>query len=88
MIAMTLASLRPVPVSLAREGRDEQRMNVIPKRSASSTKNAISSTARADLPPVLAKRQSVMAVGSGRLPAIVVPLPQVAWSDLIAKPIS
>ena len=33
-------SRRPVPVFPAREGRDEQRMNIIPKSSASSTKHA------------------------------------------------
>ncbi len=37
-MATALASLSPVPVSFAREGRDEQHINAIPKRSANSTK--------------------------------------------------
>jgi len=37
-VTMALARLRPVLVSLVREGRDEQHMNAIHKRSANSTK--------------------------------------------------
>jgi hypothetical protein len=79
---MALASLLPAPVSLAREGSDEQRINAIPKRSASSTKKYKMPSARADLPPVLRERQSVLVPRNGRLPDIVVPLPQVARRDL------
>jgi hypothetical protein len=37
-MTMALASLRPVPVSLVRDSRDEQHMNAISKRSANATK--------------------------------------------------
>jgi hypothetical protein len=37
-MAMAVASLRPVPVSLVRDSRDEQPMNAISKRSANATK--------------------------------------------------
>ena len=86
-MATALGSLWPAAVSLAREGRDEQHVNAIPKRSASSTKMQIPS-AGADLPPVLRERQSVLILRKGRLPDIVVPLPQVASGDLVVEQIS
>ena len=88
MIAMALASLWPAPVSLALEGRDEQRMNVIPKRSANSTRNCQIPIGPCRFAPVLTQRQLVTVVGTGRLPNIVVPLPQVVRGDLVAKSIS
>src|ERR1700679_3124052 len=54
---MALASLRPDPVSLDRESRDEQHINAIPKRSASSTNTHKIRFAGADLPPVLLRGQ-------------------------------
>jgi hypothetical protein len=50
----------------------------IPKSRASSTKNTKIPIDRGDLPPVLPERQSVMAPAKGRLPDVVVLLPQVA----------
>jgi hypothetical protein len=84
---MRLASLRPTPVSFAREDRDEQHMNAISKRSASSKKHQ-NPSAGADLPPVLPGGQSVLVLRYGRLPDIVVPLPQVASRGLVALQIS
>jgi hypothetical protein len=77
-MATALATLPP-PVSPAREGRDEQHINAIPKRSATSPKCNMP-TAGADLPPVLKKGQSVLV----SLPDIVVPLPQGTRGDPIA----
>jgi hypothetical protein len=80
---MAFTNLRPAPVSFARacESREEQRISANPKSSASSTKTAKSPSAQADLPSVHRERQSVMVPGEGRLPGIVVPLPQVVIGD-------
>ena len=80
MMARAPTSLRPVLVSFAREGRDEQHINAISRRGPSSTKRKIPS-AGIDLPPVLRERQSVPVVCERRLPDIVVPLPQVTRGD-------
>jgi hypothetical protein len=77
-MATALASLPPAPVCFAREGRDEQHMNAIPKKERQLDKRAKIPAACADLPPVLRERQSVMALGWGRLADIVVLPPQVA----------
>jgi hypothetical protein len=73
-----LAKLRPVPVSFDRESRDEQHINAIPKRSASSTNTHKIRSIGTDLPPVLEGGQPVLVRRHRRLAAIVVPLPQVA----------
>ena len=88
-MAIALATLRPAPVSFAREGRDEQHINAISKRNAGRLdENAKIPSAGADLLPVLRERQSVLVLRKGRLPDIVVPLPQVARGDLVAEQIS
>jgi len=78
-----LAMLRAAPVSRAREGRDEQHMNAIPKnkKERQFDKKCKIPAAGTDLPSVLRERQSVLALRKGRLPDIVVPLPQVARGD-------
>ena len=78
---MALASLRQTPVSSAREDRDLQNINAIPKKAHQPDKNAKSLPAGGDLPSVPRKRQSVMAAGWGRLPDLVVPKPQLARRD-------
>jgi hypothetical protein len=76
-IATACKNLRPTAVRHARNGRVEQRINAIPKKTcASSAKKAKFQSARFDLPSVRRDRQSVMAAREGRLPDIVVPLPQ------------
>jgi hypothetical protein len=59
-----------------------------PKEAPARQKDAKSPSACADLPPVLTQRQSVTVVGTGRLPNIVVPLPQMVRGDLVGKSIS
>jgi hypothetical protein len=81
-----LESLPPAPVSFAREGRDEQHMNAIPRSNANLTKCKIPS-AGGDLPPVLPGGQSVLVLGNRQLADIVVPLPQVARGGLIVEQI-
>jgi len=76
-----LAMLRAAPVSRAREGRDEQHMNAIPKNKKERQFECKIPAAGTDLPSVLRERQSVLALRKGRLPDIVVPLPQVARGD-------
>jgi hypothetical protein len=78
--ARALASLRQATVSSAREDRDLQHINAIPKK-AQPDKNAKSLPTGVDLPSVPRKRQSVMAAGRGRLPDLVVPKPQPARRD-------
>jgi hypothetical protein len=82
-IATALATPRPGALcfAFARESREEPRINANPKSSASSTKYARCQSAGADLPSVHRERQSVMAACEGRLPGIVVPLPQVATGN-------
>jgi len=87
-IATGLASRRPAPQPPARKSHDEQRIDAIPKGAPARQKNAKSPSARADLPPVFAERQSVVIPGKGRLPGVVVPLPQVRIGDLRAEQIS
>src|SRR5882724_5635813 len=65
IMATALASHRPAPVSIVREDRHAQHINVIPKKGAAQ-QNAKSPPAGGDLPPVLRERQSVIAAGWGR----------------------
>src|SRR4051794_4835309 len=56
--ASICTSQRPAPVLPAREGRDEPRMNSIPKKATPARKKAqIPPTAAVDLRPVTTKRQ-------------------------------
>jgi hypothetical protein len=71
-------SARPAPIFRARESRDEQRMQSIPKRQKRRPKNAQIPINRSDLPPVRRKGQSVSPQGGRRMRAIVVRLPQLA----------
>jgi hypothetical protein len=89
-IATAVTDLRPAPrQSPARENHDEQRIKCIPKKpSASSKKNAKIPVGRADLRPILPERQSVEGPANGRLPGIVVRLPQVLTGGPIAELIS
>jgi hypothetical protein len=82
-MATALATLPPAPVSRAREGRDEQHMNLIPKGAPARQKCKMPA-AGADLPSVLRERQSVLVRRKGLLPDIVVPLPQATRRDPIA----
>jgi hypothetical protein len=77
--ATARTNLRPTAVCHARKGRGEQRINAIPKNSASPAKKAKSAAAGIDLPPVRLERQSVMASRGGQLPDAVVALPQYGW---------
>jgi hypothetical protein len=83
-MATAPASLRPVLVSFAREGRDEQHIKCHFRKAGQFAKKCKIALAGADLPPVIRKRQSVSLVRDRRLPDIVVPLPQVARGDLVA----
>jgi hypothetical protein len=74
--ATARGTTRPDPVPFAREGREEQHMDAIPKRSANSVNPKIPSN-EGDLPLVPAEGQSVLVLGQGRLAGIVPPLPQV-----------
>ena len=80
-IATSRASARPVPIFRARESRDEQRMQSIPKRQSAGPKNAQNPINRSDLPPVRAKGQSVSPQAGRRIRIIVVRLPQLARHD-------
>ena len=77
-IATAITTLMPAPVFLNCEGLDEQRINIIPKKSAARAENTKSPSAGADLRPVLPERQSVTAAATARLPLVVVLLPQPA----------
>src|SRR4051794_14651586 len=85
---MVLTSPRPVPVSFAREGRDEQHMNANSKRERPLDKKCKMPSAGADLPRVLMERQLGLVPGKGRIPDIVVPLPQLVSGDLITGQIA
>jgi len=86
-MAMALASLSPVPVSFAREGRDEQHINAIPKRSANSTKLRNPSGPRRF---ALSSPGASIADGpeQGAIAGLVVPLPQGREGDPVAGAIS
>jgi hypothetical protein len=58
---------------------------LFPKRERRFGKYAKSRAARTDLPPVRRERQLVLVLRKGRLPDIVVPLPQVARAELIGE---
>src|SRR6202035_1061530 len=75
--ARAIATLLPDILSFTREGCAEPHINAIPKRRGHSTKMYYPAI-RYDLPSVLRERQSVRAVRHGRLPDVVVPLPQAA----------
>jgi hypothetical protein len=59
VIATSRAHAWPIPIFRARESRDEQRMQSIPKGKSAGPKNAQIPLNRSDLPPVRAKGQSV-----------------------------
>jgi len=63
-------------------------MNANPKKQRRLVKNAKILIGRADLPPVLRERQSVMVLGQARLAGNVVPLPQSGSGDPVAELIS
>jgi hypothetical protein len=87
-MASALPAQRPAPVSTAREDRKEQPINAIPEMERQPKKCQNDIALGADLPPVLRKRQSVMALGYGRLAGLVVPGTQVGKPDLAALLIS
>jgi hypothetical protein len=89
-IATAVTDLRPTPrQSLARENHDEQRINAFPKNQAPTRQKMQKiPVGRADLPPILPERQSVVIPANGRLPGIVVRLPQVPTGGPIAELIS
>ena len=86
--ATEITSLRRVPVSLARESRDEPYMNAISKKTPARQKMQNPIGLVADLRAVLHNRQSLLVLGEGRLADIVVAVPQVAGGDLIPASIS
>jgi hypothetical protein len=76
-IATATTSLRQIPVSVARESRDEQHMNAISKKSsAGSANNPKYHSLDSRFAPVSRKRQPVLVLKNGRLPHIVVAMPQ------------
>jgi monoamine oxidase len=76
-IATATTSLRQIPVSFARESRDEQHMNAISKKSsAGSANNPKYHSLDSRFAPVPRKRQPVLVLKNGRLPHIVVAVPQ------------
>jgi hypothetical protein len=91
-MATALASLLPAPAFSARQGRDEQHIDALSKRSLQKARQLDKKRkirpAGADLPPVLRERQSVLVLRKGQLPGIVVPLPQAIRGALIACSIS
>jgi hypothetical protein len=89
-IATAVTDLRPAPRrSLARENHDEQRINAFPKNQAPARQKIQKiPVGRADLPPILPERQSVVIAADGRLPGVVVRLPQVPTGGPIAELIS
>jgi hypothetical protein len=86
--ATEITSLRRVPVSFARESRDEPSMNAISKKTPARQKMQNPIGLAADLRPVRRNRQSVLVLGKGRIADIVVALPQVVGGDLIPASIS
>jgi hypothetical protein len=80
--ATAAAIRRPDPRFLVRDSRDEQPINAISKSSANSAETAKTPTTVGDLPPLLRERQSVLLLCGGRLPVIVVPLPQVGGTPM------
>jgi hypothetical protein len=89
-IATAVTDLRPASrQSLARENHDEQRINAFPKNQAPTRQKMQKiPVGRADLLPILPERQSVVIPANGRLPGIVVRLPQVTAGGPIAELIS
>jgi hypothetical protein len=77
-IATNRASAPPVPIFRARESRDEQRMQFIPKGKSAGPKNAQIPTKRSDLPPARRMGQSAGPRPHRRNRVIVVRLPQLA----------
>jgi hypothetical protein len=78
-IVAAVTDLRPAPrQSLARENHDGQRINTFPKNQARARQKMQKIPVdRADLRPILPERQSVVIPANGRLPGVVVRLPQV-----------
>ena len=78
-----LAMLRAAPVSRAREGRDEQHMNAIPKnkKERQFDKNAKYQRPAPICPQFSGSVNRSWPFARGDLPDIVVPLPQVAKGD-------
>jgi hypothetical protein len=74
---MALVSPPDIPVSLAREGRDEQHMNPISKKKRQLEIYKMPLVG-ADLPPVLPEGQPALPFRKRRLANIVVLLPQAA----------
>jgi hypothetical protein len=70
------ATTRPAPVPFAREGRDEQHMDAIPKSSANLSKVQKILSYEGDLPLVPAEGQSVLVPRRWGLAGIVPLLPQ------------
>jgi hypothetical protein len=83
-----ITSLRWVPVSFARESRDEPHINAVSKKTPARQKMQNPIGLAADLRPVLRNRQSVLVLRKGRLADIVVAVPQVVGGDLIPASIS
>jgi hypothetical protein len=67
-----------MPIFRARESRDEQRMQSIPKGKNAGPKNAQIAINQSDLPPVRRKGQSVSPQAGRQIRIIVVRLPQPA----------
>jgi hypothetical protein len=86
--ATEATNLRQVPVSFARESRDEPYMNAISKKTPARQKMQNPIGLVADLRPVLRNRQSVLVLRKGRMADIVVAVPQVVGGDLIPASIS
>ena len=77
-IATSRASAWPILIFRARESRDEQRIQSIPKGKSAGSKNAQNLINRSDLPPVRPKGQSVGPQAGRRIRIIVVRQPQLA----------
>jgi len=86
--AIEIASLRRVPVCLARESRDEPCINAISKKTPARQKMQNPIGLVADLRSVLRNRQLALVLGKGRIADIVVAVPQVVGGDLILASIS
>jgi hypothetical protein len=71
-IATSRASERPILIFRARESREEQRIQSIPKGKSAGSKNPQNPINRSDLPPVRAKGQSVGPPPHCRIRVIVV----------------
>jgi hypothetical protein len=85
-----IADLRSAPRrSLARENHDPRRINAFLKNRAPTRQQMEKiPVGRTDLPPVFPERQSVVIPANGRLPGVVVRLPQPPTGGLIAELIS